>query len=119
MDDLDAELEVETVVNKDDPDKTPAQKDTSTPDKGYPQLRGYFNVDNPTTQEKADLKSLWDYFAAEADNPADVLYKLKQMENRLAMPPLGQSRISYLANYIKVLNRVREADKEQERYLRS
>ena len=117
--DLDAGLSVETVTNKDDPSKTNAQKNTAVPAADYPHLQGYFGLDHATTADRAQLQAVWDYFAAESDNEADILYKLRQMENRLAQPPLGVSRLSHLNDYIHVLSNVRLAERAQDQYLRS
>lgn len=113
-----AETEAITVHSTDDPSKTPVQKDITAPGKDYPHLKGYFNLDNPTNAQLNDLKTLWDYFAAESENHGDVLYKLRQMENKLAMPPLGQNRVQYLADYVKVLRDIGSLSKERDSYQR-
>jgi hypothetical protein len=115
---LDAGIEAETVHNKDDPSKSPMAK--VDPGKDYPHLKGYFNVDSSQMNDsiRSDLKVVWDYLAQESTTEGDVLYKLRQMENRLAMPPLGQNRISYIADYVKVLRDIGDLGKQRDSFQR-
>ena len=84
----------------------------------YPHLKGFFDIDNPTTEQKNDLKIIWDYLAKESDNVGDALYKLRQIENKLAQPHLGQNRLSHLTDYIKVLRDIEDLGKQRDSFQR-
>jgi hypothetical protein len=84
----------------------------------YPHLKGFFDLKDPTSDQKNDLKMIWDYLAKESDNVGDALYKLRQIENKLAQPHLGQSRLEHLKNYIRVLRDIEDLGKERDSYQR-
>lgn len=84
----------------------------------FPHLKGFFDLKDPTAEQTKDLKMIWDYLAKESDNIGDALYKLRQIENKLAQPHLGQNRLDHLANYIKVLRDIEDLGKERDSYQR-
>ena len=73
------------------------------------QLQSFFNIDSPTSEQSGQLKAIWDFFDGKSE--VERLYQVKQLENRLGMPPLGQSRFSKIYEYVKLSNQIDAMEK--------
>lgn len=81
-------------------------------------LIGFLGVADPQDrQNRTMLKEIWSHLK---DRPktSEKLVALRDMESRLGMPKLGESRLSKLYSYIKAQEAVDEAEKIRNQYLR-
>jgi hypothetical protein len=84
------------------------------------QLSGYFGThfEDMKGTEKNMLNTVLDWVGPETQDHVDVLWKVKSLENRLGVPPLGQSRLFHLYQFIKLENASQDLDRQKEAFLR-
>lgn len=75
-------------------------------------IYSYFDVSNPDNKESEQLKYIYNYFAEEATSKADLLWRIRSVENRIGTPELGTKRFEKVYRYLKLLGDRRELDKE-------
>ena len=115
-DNLNADLTVEeTADTQDTPIKDGVTGKVEIP---YPALKDYFNVDDVTDAQRVKFETIWNYFADEAKGVGDLLYKLRQLENRLGSPAIGESRLSKLHGYVKISAQIKDAELHRDSLLR-
>lgn len=115
-DDLESDLTVTS-----DPVDEPKTSDSpmkTTVEMAYPALSDYFNTDSPNSSERKKMEAIWEYFSKESENTGDMLYKIRQLENRLASPQLGMTRLQNVFQYITVSNTISSAEKQRDSQLR-
>lgn len=81
-------------------------------------IYSYFDVSNPSNKELDKLKYIYNYFAQEATSKADLLWRIRSVENRIGTPELGTKRFEKVYRYLKLLGDRRELDKEISAYER-
>jgi hypothetical protein len=84
----------------------------------YPALKDYFNVESVTDAQKAKFEVIWNHFSDEADSVGDLMYKLRQLENRLGSPAIGESRLTRLYSYVKISAQIKDSEKQRDSLLR-
>jgi hypothetical protein len=115
-DNLDSKLEI---TENDAPADTPVKDGVKgTIEVPYPALKDYFNVDEVTDGQKDKFEVIWKYFGDEADGVGDLLYKMRQLENRLGSPAIGESRLTKMYNYVKISAQIKDAEKQRDSLLR-
>lgn len=83
-------------------------------------LTTFLQIQNPTSEEKNQLKEVWDYITAESksDMTSERLMTLRHIEQRLAAPRLGQTRLAQLHQYVTTDKQVRSVEKLRDSFLR-
>lgn len=115
-DDLSADLKV-TEVEGDVMDQPPEAgiRPTTTE---YPQLKDYFNVDSPSDAQKEKFAEIWEFFSEDSKTIGDLMYKMRQLENRLGSPALGETRMQKMYNYIKISRSIKDDEQRRDALLR-
>lgn len=116
-DDLNADIQVteNPVVPSDTPVKDGVSGNVTVP---YPALKDYFGVDDVSDAQKAKFETIWKHFSDEADSVGDLMYKLRQLENRLGSPAIGESRLTRIYSYVKISAQIKDAEKQRDSLLR-
>jgi hypothetical protein len=82
-------------------------------------LKGYFNTDNPDIDEERALIYINNYFSKNGtESVVQMLTALKEINMRMGMTPLGESRLKATYNYIKVLSQISDLEKTRNAYER-
>jgi len=89
------------------------QTESLTHDPGMLAVKSYFELKNPTTQDQEKLKEIWEYVSKDAKYPGEASYQLRQLENRLSSPRLGESRLNKIYEYIRLSNVIDRSEKER------
>ncbi len=115
-DDLNSDIQVTEVKDM----STVAPKDAVSVkvDVPYPALKDYFNVEDVTDAQRAKFEVIWKHFSDEADSVGDLMYKLRQLENRLGSPAIGESRLTRLHSYVKISAQIKDSEKQRDSLLR-
>lgn len=111
MDDLDA-----PIVVTESSEEQPTEGVHVTNKDQTASLHSFFNIVNPTNKETEMLLAIQDYFKGDSD--VDTIVGLRNLENRLGSPKLGETRMSRIFQYIKAQNSVNEAEKLRDSLLR-
>ena len=114
-DDLDAPLEVTE-------DKTPEAKVVEqtvgvVEEIAHPALKDYFNMDKSSDATTRKLSDVAEYFK-DAEGTGEMLYQLRQLENRLGEPRVGENRLDKVHRYIKITANITDLEAERDSLLR-
>lgn len=88
--------------------------------KPFAPLVGFMDIgESELTGKTQDiLNDIWEYLGADAETTVDRLYALRQLENRLSPPKLGQSRLHRIHGYIQAQRAVQKMEKMRDSYLK-
>lgn len=78
-------------------------------------LQGMLGVEKPGSRASQQLMDVWEYFSETAQGEADLLYQIRQIENRMAPPKLGENRLGKLHQWVKTQRTI----KQNEEYLQA
>lgn len=84
-------------------------------------LNNFFDIDRKTTnKEKQQLKDIMEFLEKDTDtkNEANIYVALRNIEEKLTSPKIGETRIGKIHNYIKTLKAIKEAEEERDSLLR-
>jgi len=90
-------------------------------DNSYIELYSFLGADD---SDKANdkynnkLKEVYEFAKEKDQDKAELLWKIRSIEQKLSEPPIGMSRIDHLYNYVKAQKAAESAMKEAEVYLR-
>ena len=76
----------------------------------------YFGVE-PSKADRTDLKQIKDVYDWANNGSAHMgesMYKLRQLENKLGQPPLGETRFSKMWNWVRVSKMVSTLEQDRE-----
>lgn len=73
------------------------------------QLQSFFHIENPSKEEMQQLETVWDFFDGKTE--VEKLYQVKQLENRLGTPNIGETRFSKVYEYVKLTRQIRDMEK--------
>jgi hypothetical protein len=91
----------------------------STNEANIRSIQGYFDVESPTTDEHKILSEIYRLTTGDgAVEMHQVLLFLRDIEHRLGATPLGERRINRVYNYLKVMDSMRDLEKEKALYER-
>ncbi|RLC35879.1 hypothetical protein DRH27_06135 [Candidatus Falkowbacteria bacterium] len=116
-DDLSQDLEVTEVAPEDAP-KKPAKGTIATDEVANPALKDYFNMDNVSDTTGRKFGDILEYFGDKPEGVGEMMYMLRQLENRLESPRIGENRLDVVHRYIKVKNEMSDREKELDSFLR-
>ena len=78
-------------------------------------LSGYFNIPYPTGSEKQILAEMKQIFGG--GDETEVLWNIKNVENRVGNPPVGTSRLQHVYNFAKLNSQIGELEKQRDIYV--
>ena len=117
-DDLSQDLKVTEVDEPQDIMDQPTDAGIQSPKVDFPQLKDYFNIESPTDAQKVKFAEIWEYFGEESKTIGDLMYKMRQLENRLGSPAIGETRMQKMYNYIKISKNIKDDEKRRDALLR-
>lgn len=76
-------------------------------------LHGYLAMYDADASTSDRIREVWDYFG---DEPIqDKLYEIRKLEDRLAPPKLGGTRLDKLYEYVKLTKEIGQREDERAR----
>ena len=82
-------------------------------------LQGFLGAKDTTSEEDSALEYIYKFFSDTGiDSMAEVLLNIKNIENKLGISNLGESRIIRLRNYLKIDSQINELLKTKQAYER-
>lgn len=84
-------------------------------------LNNYFDLDRKiSNKEKQQLEQIMEFLEEDTDTKVEgnIYVALRNIEEKLTSPKLGETRIGKIHNYIKVLQEIKQAEKERDSFLR-
>ena len=79
----------------------------------------YFDVDKASKSDDEKLRYIYDYFKDEATSKADLLWRIRSIENRIGTPELGVRRYEKVYRYLRLLGDKKEIESEIEAHERA
>lgn len=98
-----------------------ADKNISIPDEVW----AYFGVEAISDRIRSDVKSKINNILAYLNekNPSaqigDLIYEIQNIENKLAVPPLGVRRFDHIFQYIELNRQVENLEKRKKNYIKN
>lgn len=82
---------------------TTVERTTDVERTDFTPLQGMLGVENATQEDKEQLKSVWDYFNPDGKkSAAEVMWAVRDIENKLQPARLGETRFSKVLEYVKL-----------------
>ena len=99
------------------PDTSGEVSKIKTPeDPAYEPLQKYYGIEETDARQDDQLKTVWDYYSKGMPNEGEVLKAIREAQSFLVAPEIGQSRLSQLADYVKIVKNVENAQAIKEAY---
>lgn len=74
------------------------------------QLAGYFSINNPSGTDAEQIAEIGRILGFSMENPAQLLWQMRNLESRIGAPQLGMSRLQHVYNYIKLDSQIRDLE---------
>lgn len=83
-------------------------------------VAGLLDISNPTDDQREQLIKIGDYFRSQSKelSEIDLLNKVRQLEIRLGLPDIGETRLDRINRYVTIQRQLDGLEKERERLLR-
>lgn len=83
-------------------------------------LTGFLQLVSPTSAEQDKLKEIWSYVEEMTDSELETerLWAVRNIEQKLAAPRLGQTRLDQLYQYVTTDRQAKAAEKLRDSLLR-
>lgn len=114
--DIPSKLEVTEVTITKDAEIAPSTVDEPQPT-GYVALQDMMGLSRVDDAERDKLQYIWDYFGKGRER-ADTLEAIKDAQQRLAPPAIGENYLHKLYAYTTILKDIRDAEREKKTYQR-
>lgn len=94
---------------------SPVTQDSSSTQVDTSPVAGLLGISSPSAKERDQL----DFISGqvEAKDEADMLYQLRSLEQRLAPPKLGETRLGVLYHYLRLQHQIKNTEKLRDTYL--
>lgn len=79
------------------------------------QLQGFFGLSDMTPSESKMLSEMSTLLDNKQD--ADLLWEIRNIENRIGTPPLGMSRLQHVFNYLNIQRQITQLENKRNAYL--
>lgn len=78
------------------------------------QLQGFFGL---TDMSPAEAKMLGELDTIIGKQDAELLWEIRNIENRIGTPPLGMSRLQHVYNYLTIQKQITQLESRRNAYL--
>ena len=81
-------------------------------------LQKYYGIEKPEPTQIRQLEEVWNWFSSQEDikDDGDVLKAVRNAHLDMVAPEVGQTRLSQLSDYVKILKDIRISEKQKEAY---
>jgi hypothetical protein len=77
-------------------------------------LTGLLNIPNPSSREISQLETIYSYLEEDATSVGELLYQFKQLESKMGLPKLGETRLSKTYNWVKTALAIKDLEKQRD-----
>ncbi len=84
-------------------------------------LNNYFDIDRKTTnKEQQQMEGIMEFLDGDTDTKVEgnIYVALRNIEEKLTSPKLGETRMGKIYNYVKILQEIKGAEEERNSLLR-
>jgi len=127
MDDLNQSLQVRVAIAtglQDAPEQEPVG-DTKKlivdgVDKDFEAVQRYYGVEELDQKTSAQLKDIIDYYKTQegSEDTGDILKAIRAAHMNMVQPEIGQTKLSQLADYVRIIREMNNSKKQKEAYER-
>lgn len=111
---------MERLINT--PEVAPITQETSTPDEmtgklaeiSRIQLQGFFGLNDATPAESKMLSEITNMIGKQ---DAELLWEIRNIENRIGVPPIGMSRLQHVYNFFTISNQIKKLESQRDAYM--
>jgi hypothetical protein len=79
------------------------------------QIQGFFGLNDLSPAESKMLSEMSTLFNGKQD--ADLLWEIRNIENRIGTPPLGMSRLQHVYNYLNIQKQITQLESKRDAFL--
>lgn len=79
-------------------------------------LQKYYGLDEVDSKQSDQLKTVWEYYSKDAEHEGETLKRIRDAHMRMVQPEIGQTKLSQLADYVKILRQVDNSSKQLQAY---
>lgn len=99
------------------PDTSGEVSKIKTPENpAYEPLQKYYGIEEVDPKQEDQLRTVWEYYSKDAENEGEILKAIRDAQSFLVAPEIGQSRLSQLSDYVKIVKDVESAQAKKEAY---
>lgn len=80
------------------------------------QLQGFFGLSDLAPSEAKMLSELSTLFDGKQD--AELLWEIRNIENRIGTPPFGMGRLQHLYNYMSIQRQINQLEHKRNAFLK-
>ena len=79
-------------------------------------LQKYYGLEEVDAKQSDQLKTVWEYYSKGAEDEGETLKRIRDAHMRMVQPEIGQTKLSQLADYVKILRQVDNSSKQLQAY---
>lgn len=68
----------------------------------FAQIQSFFGITNADSTQRQMLNEIYEALRTDDNTEAGMLWKIKQVESRIGLPPLGVNRVTHLHGFLKL-----------------
>lgn len=93
---------------------------TPSADVSYSPLQTYYGIDEVDEKTKSQLQDVWDYYKNQegVKDTGDILKAVRAAHMNMVQPEIGQTKLSQLADYVRIIREMNDSKKQKEAYER-
>lgn len=89
-------------------------------DKGFVAVQRYYGIEELDPKTTDQLKDVIDYYSSqeETKDTGDILKAIRAAHMNMVQPEVGQTKLSQLADYVRIIREMNDSKKQKEAYER-
>jgi len=89
-------------------------------DKDFEAVQRYYGVEELDQKTSAQLKDIIDYYKTQegSEDTGDILKAIRAAHMNMVQPEIGQTKLSQLADYVRIIREMNNSKKQKEAYER-
>ena len=125
MNDLNQDLQTRVAIATgiqepptDEPDGSVSKVVIQGENKDFDALQKYYGVDEVDSKTKNQLLDVLDYYKSleETKDTGDILKAVREAHLNMVRPEIGQTKLSQLADYVRIIREIDNSSKQKEAY---
>lgn len=97
--------------------ETPVEREAQVPTtEEFEPLQKYYGLEEVDPKQSDQLKTIWEYYSKDADGEGETLKRIRDAHMRMVQPEIGQTKLSQLADYVKILRQVDDSSNKLQAY---
>lgn len=76
----------------------------------YLPLKEFYGINDLDQESQTKLQAVWEHFIGDSKTPSTVLKKIRMQHINMVEPPIGQTKLEQMYNYVRLAESAREAN---------